>query len=160
HYLYPPLFAILVGPLAAIDSQWQGVIWYAISLLMAWGCYTECRRIWRWLSADENSSATASVSAAETTVPTWIFWLARATVLLPALNCLQRGQVGILLAYLLLLGFRCVVASRTSWGMLFGGVVLALPITIKVIPALPVACLCLLLAAVAARQHWNPVQTK
>src|SRR5262249_6125599 len=26
HYLYPPLFAILVGPLAAIDSQWQGVI--------------------------------------------------------------------------------------------------------------------------------------
>lgn len=159
HYLYPPLFAILVAPLAALDTQWQGVIWYTISLLMAWGCYVECRRIWRWLSADKKSSTATSV-AANPAVPMWIFWLAGATVLFPALNCLQRGQVGILLTYFLLLGFRCVVTSRTSWGVLFGGVALALPIATKVIPALPVVCLCLLLAAVAARQHWNPAHTK
>lgn len=160
HYLYPPLFAILVAPLAALDTQWQGVIWYAISLLMAWGCYVECRRIWQWLSADDNPSTAACAAAVRTSVPMWISWLAGATVLFPVLNCLQRGQVGILLTYFLLLGFRCVVASRTSWGVLFGGVALALPIATKVIPALPAVCLCSLLAAVAARQHWKPAQTK
>src|SRR4029077_16802845 len=87
HYLYPPLLAVLVSPLAKLDSQWQGVIWYAISLLMAVGCYFECRRIWRWLSASEDSSTTAaSAAVTKTSVPTWIFWLAGATVLLPALN--------------------------------------------------------------------------
>src|SRR5579871_5682653 len=41
HYLYPPLFAILMAPFAALDSQWQGVIWYALSLVALWGCWSE-----------------------------------------------------------------------------------------------------------------------
>src|SRR6516164_6087864 len=43
HYLYPPLFAILVAPLGLLDSQWQAAAWFAISILAAWGSYFECR---------------------------------------------------------------------------------------------------------------------
>lgn len=143
HYLYPPLFAILVSPLSGLDSQWQAVIWFFISLLMVWGCFAESRRIWKWLCSKDESAAEYGAAA-------YIFRLAGATALLPALNCLQRGQVGILLAYLLLLGFRVVLVNRSRWSALSGGVILALPIAIKVIPALPVAFLCVQLALAAA----------
>ena len=46
-YLYPPLFAILLAPLAALAPQWQAVVWYFVSLLFALGCWRESRRIWR-----------------------------------------------------------------------------------------------------------------
>jgi len=168
HYLYPPLFAILVAPLSGLDSQWQAVIWYAISLLMLWGCYTESRRIWRWLCSPNTPHAAAKNFAANDapqfrnspSLPAYIFWLAGATVLLPALNCLQRGQVGILLTYLLLLGFRCVLTSRSIWSALAAGIVLALPVAIKVIPALPVGILCLQLLAAAGLHHWRGPSTK
>jgi hypothetical protein len=65
------------------------------------------------------------------------------TVLLPALECLQRGQVGIALVYPLLLGFRLTLSGR-SWPIwCLGGVVLGWPIVVKLIPALPVAVLVL-----------------
>jgi hypothetical protein len=185
HYHLPPLFAIIVAPLSALDSQWQGIVWYAISLLALWGCFSECRRIWFWLLAT-NSVATATSSTAPfenfaasgggsapvpasrpifkshplQTMPLGIFWLAAATVLLPILNCLQRGQLGIAVTYLLLLGFRSVLTSRTMTGALLGGIILALPVVIKVIPALPVAVVCLQFLAIAVRQHFAVVTTK
>ncbi|HZZ27482.1 MAG TPA: glycosyltransferase family 87 protein [Pirellulales bacterium] len=162
HYLYPPLFAILVAPLSGLNSQWQAVIWYAISLFTLWGCYVECRRIWKWLSATNPSSAVENIrgkkdvlpSGDSSTLPAYFFWLAGATVVLPVLNCLQRGQVGILLAYLLLWGFRCVVSSRTWKSAVAAGIILALPVVVKVIPALPVGILCLQLLATAALHRW------
>ena len=167
HYLYPPLFAILVAPLAKLDSQWQGVIWYIISLLTAWGCFVESRRIWyRLPPCRQNSSPEQHSNLPEQAInqrfhnmPTYIFWLGGATVLLPALNCLQRGQVGILLTYLLLLGFRYTITSRTGWGMFLGGIILALPVAIKIIPALPVGFLCLFLLMAAVKRRWTAVAT-
>ena len=46
-YLYPPLFALLVSPLASLDSKSQVVVWYIISVVLAfappaWG--GECPR--------------------------------------------------------------------------------------------------------------------
>jgi hypothetical protein len=165
HYLYPPLFAILVAPLAVLNTQWQGVVWYAISLLTLWGCYAESRHIWQWLQG-ENFSSTARGNSGDLQVaqnlpmPSYIFWLAGATVLLPVLNCLQRGQVGILITYLLLLGFRCVLTSRTWRGSFVAGLVLALPVVIKLIPALPVVFLCGLLLAAAAAHRWPDMATE
>ena len=49
HYLYPPLLAIVLAPLAKLDSQWQVVIWYFFSLAVAWGCCYESLRLLRWL---------------------------------------------------------------------------------------------------------------
>ena len=51
-YLYPPLFAILLAPLAALDTQWQSVVWFFLSLAFCWGCYRESLRIWRHFVTD------------------------------------------------------------------------------------------------------------
>ncbi|HTQ40145.1 MAG TPA: glycosyltransferase family 87 protein [Pirellulales bacterium] len=159
HYHLPPLLAILVAPLSALDTQWQGVIWYAMSLVMLWGCYTECRRIWQSLCAAEDLQI-GKVATTDSpgpnrlaSLPNYFYWLAAATVLLPVLNCLQRGQLGILVTYFLLLGLRCVLTSRTVHGAMVAGIILALPVTVKVIPALPVGIICLQLLAVAVRHH-------
>jgi hypothetical protein len=61
-----------------------------------------------------------------------------AAVVLPALNCLQRGQVSVLKIYLLMVGFRCWLQYRGAWGRLLAGNLLAMPIVLKIIPALPV----------------------
>ncbi len=141
HYLYPPLFAMLMSPLAALDPQWQSVALFAINVLTAWGCYVECRRWWAWLRTSDTSAS------ATNRMPKAIFWLAAATVLLPALNCMQRGQVSILLMYPLLLGFRWAVTGQAWTGMALGGIVMAFPATVKLVPALPVAFVCCELVA-------------
>jgi hypothetical protein len=163
HYLYPPLFAILVAPLSPLDSQWQAMIWYAISLLAVWGCYIESERLWKWLRSTDNCqgaptilpSAAALKKQHSPLLPSYVLWLAGATVLLPILNCLQRGQVGVLLAYLLLLGLRCVLTSRTLVGALIGGLVLALPVAVKLTPVLPAGFLCLQLLAASYLDRWS-----
>jgi len=50
HYLYPPLFALIVAPLSVLDTESQVVIWYAINVAISFGCYGEARRLWRLLS--------------------------------------------------------------------------------------------------------------
>ena len=73
---------------------------------------------------------------------TWYPWLgiaALCTAIMPTLNCLQRGQVGVLKLYLLLLGFRLVLCGRRWPAWLGGGIVLALCIVLKLVPLLPVA---------------------
>jgi hypothetical protein len=134
YYLYPPLFALLVSPLAALDFKGQVVVWYLISLILAFGCYSESRRLWILLVASDAGEAAVGHNSAFR-----IGACAGLTVLLPTLECLQRGQVGIALLYPLLLGFRLAVFGR-SWPVYcLGGVVLAWPIVVKLIPALPVA---------------------
>ena len=54
-YLYPPLFAILVAPLHALDAQWQVVVWFFISLGLLWGLYRESCRLLRLVMVDERS---------------------------------------------------------------------------------------------------------
>ena len=83
--------------------------------------------------------------------PVWLAWLAAATVALPTLNCLQRGQVGVVLVYLLLFGLRLVIVSRKMRVVFLGGIVLALAATIKLTPILPVGLFAILLLALAWR---------
>jgi hypothetical protein len=141
HYLYPPLFALVVAPLSSLDTQTQSMVWYFVSVAACFGLWRECRRVWRHLER------TTYVSP-----PAWLGWLAAGAVVLPALNCLQRGQVGVVLVYLLLLGLRLVLTSTTMRGVALGGLVLALPVTIKLTPLLPVGFLALLLVATAWRR--------
>ena len=126
HYLYPPLFALLVSPLAALDFKSQVVVWYIISIVLAFGCCNEARRLWTLLVASDSGEADVSRNAGFR-----IGACAGLTVLLPTLECLQRGQVGIALLYPLLLGFRLTLGVR-SWPIWFlGGVVLGWPIVVK-----------------------------
>jgi hypothetical protein len=127
-YLYPPLFAILVSPLHALAPQNQVVVWFAISVLAAWGCYRECLKIANVVTRGTPFEA----------IPPWIVWATLAAVALPTLNCLQRGQVGLLQMFLLLWGFRLLVESRSALKSFAAGTVLALPIVLKVTPLVTV----------------------
>jgi hypothetical protein len=132
-YLYPPLFAILVAPLHALSPQAQVLIWFGASALMWWTCYTECVRIARAALPGEPDRGLFGP------VPPWIGWLAVAAAMLPAFNCLQRGQVEVAKMYLLLLGFRLIIERRSSLRSLLGGLTFALAIALKVTPVLPAA---------------------
>jgi len=151
HYLYPPLFALLVSPLAALDFKSQVVVWYIISIVLAFGCYRESRRLWTLLVTSDADQAGTGPGLAF-----WVGACAGLTVLFPALECLQRGEVGIALVYPLLLGFRLTLSGR-SWPIwCLGGVVLGWPIVVKLIPALPVVFLVLLRWAAAMAPIRSP----
>lgn len=136
-YLYPPLFALLVSPLAYLSTPWQATVWFWLSALMALGCSYELRRLVpTFLQAEREPNDP----------PRWLFVTALAAALFPAFNCLQRGQMGLALVYPLLLGFRLIWLGRTGWAHLSGGVLLSLPIALKLTPALPAVCALALLA--------------
>jgi hypothetical protein len=144
-YLYPPLFAILVSPLHALEPQNQVIIWFFISLAACWGCYLEVLRIGRQvLPADRPQGLFGPI-------PTCLGAVAVSAATLPALNCLQRGQVGTVKLYLLLLGFRLLIQQRSLVKPLWGGCLLALAITLKITPIVP-ACVVIAQQALAA---WN-----
>lgn len=182
-YLYPPLLALLVAPLGYLEPQNQVFVWYLISLGFCLGCYIESRRLFeavvRYVGGPGYSgppappasiaSGSGDCSAARTrdcpggvallaggNLKSVLGWGAFAAALLPTLNCLQRGQVGVLKLYLLLLGVRVVLTSRSRWGCLAGGAILALPAVMKIIPALPAGVFLLAVVAGAwARRRRN-----
>jgi hypothetical protein len=87
-----------------------------------------------------------SFASAHSPAPRWLVACAAGAMLLPTLNCLQRGQVGLLIAYFVLLGLRLVVASRSWLGWAAGGMALALAITVKLTPLMPALFLLAMLA--------------
>ncbi|MBI3838018.1 MAG: DUF2029 domain-containing protein [Planctomycetia bacterium] len=147
-YLYPPLFAILLAPLHHLPPQAQVLVWFFLSVLMGWGCYLECVRIGRALLPSTDARGAFGP------IPSWIGYGAIFAALLPALNCLQRGQVSVAKMYLLLVGFRWLVQSRSVLRSFAAGAVLALPIVLKITPALPVGFLVIQQLAAA----WNAQQ--
>ena len=116
-YLYPPLFAIVVAPLHALPPQAQVLVWFALEradglgLLSANACGSPgpC--------CPTSPSAESSVRFPPGSARPRVL-----AALLPALNCLQRGQVGVAKLYLLLLGFRLLgrKAARVARSLLAG----------------------------------------
>lgn len=146
-YLYPPLFALLVAPMSAMTPPWQATLFFAISVGLCLGSYFECRRLLATLvdaqvmtPADRKFFLTLNI-------------VAGLTVLFPALNCLQRGQLGVVLLYPLLLGFRLVFVEQGRIAWFLGGLVLALPVVLKLTPMLPVGCVLLALAIAIYRRR-------
>jgi len=140
-YCYPPLFALLVSPLDKLDSRVQVSIWFFISVAVVWGIYRECTRLFL------RFAELAGYRPGDTAFPRWIAWAGIAMVILPIMNCLQRGQVDVLKLYLVLLGIRLSLLG-TSWQAWFaGGVAMASAIVLKVTPALPVGFVVTMLAA-------------
>jgi hypothetical protein len=129
HYLYPPLFALFVAPLSVFDTESQVVIWYVFNVVMAFGSIVESRRLW------------ALVTAAVPERPRLLPICAALSSFLPFLDCMQAGQLGIGILYMLLLGFRLVLQDQSLGKCFLGGLFLALPPVIKLVPSLPVACL-------------------
>jgi len=122
-----------VSPLHHLAPEDQVSVWFVVSVLTAWGCYRESVRIARAVmpaSSDEGWFGP---------VPTWLACAALAAAIIPSLNCLQRGQVGLAKLYLLLLGFRLLIESRSIGRSFLAGTVLALSIVLKLTPVVPVA---------------------
>lgn len=153
HYLYPPLFALLVAPLHALPTSWQGVTWFLLSLLMAAGCLSECRKIVQRIQEAFEGRQPAD----RRNLPGWIVLAAAAAILFPFLNTLQRGQVGIAVLWPLLLGFRVISEAQSRFRWFWGGTLLALPVVMKITPALPVAILLLQQFVAAVRTERSPI---
>ncbi len=120
HYLYPPLLALLVSPVAGLRPEHQGLCWLLVNLALAAACVAEARRL----------------------LPRPPWWVTAAAVLAayhPVVTTMRFGQVGLLLLWLLLLGFRLVLGGRRSAAA--GGLILALAAVIKVVPLLPAGVL-------------------
>ncbi len=137
HYAYPPLFALLVSPLAGLSFPDQVVAWFAISVGLGVLCALECVRLVRVVQRQEPGAAAAPL-------PRWMIAAAVVSALLPALDTLQRGQVALALIWPLLLGLRLAIKARGPLAAGLAGVVLALPIAIKLTPVIPVALLALI----------------
>jgi hypothetical protein len=136
-YLYPPLFAIVVSPLHALPSTGQVCVWFVLSVGMAFGCYFEMRRLVDLLNHQ------TVFGKDHRRLLSWIGFAALLAVMLPILNCLQRGQVEVLKLYLLLLGLRLALAGTGARQWCLAGVVFAMASILKLTPLLPVACLIL-----------------
>src|SRR5262249_12073224 len=115
HYLYPPLFALLVAPLSVFDTESQVVIWYVANVAFTFGCFVNGR----WLLQ--------RATAAKPDSNLWVAGLAILAVFLPFLDCMQAGQLGIAILCLLMLGFRYGLQGKSPSTWFFGGVILALP---------------------------------
>jgi hypothetical protein len=129
HYLYPPLFALLVAPLSLLDTSSQVGFWYAINVLLTFGCVVEAKRLCRIVGGPEYHGLL------------WIGAFAFLAMVLPFLDCMQAGQLGIAILYFLMLGCRLVLEGRSLVVGFLGGVTLSLPASIKLVPALPVVFL-------------------
>jgi len=149
HYAYSPLFALVVSPLARLDLRYQVMVWYAISVGLGALCVAESCWLVALIRRDRPSAAAAGV-------PRWIAASALLSVILPALDGLQRGQLGLLITWLLLLGLRCSLAASNWMAAGLGGLVLALPVSIKLTPLLPVALL--VLVGLRARREGNATE--
>src|SRR5262245_11955071 len=117
HYAYPPLFALLVSPLARLSFPHQVVAWYTISVGLGILIGMECRRIVRAIRRKEPAAAAAPLQR-------WMILAGALSALLPAIDTLQRGQLALALTWLLLLGLRLAIEARGPLGAWLAGVVL------------------------------------
>jgi len=130
HYLYPPLFALLVAPLSVFDPESQVVIWYFVNVGLAFACLGEIHRIWRLVS--DRAGPGRSL---------WVGACGGLAAFLPFLDCMQAGQLGIAILYVLMAGFRLFLQGGSWPGRFLAGLVLALPAVVKLVPSLPVVFL-------------------
>lgn len=131
-YIYPPLFALLVSPLAPLPEPWQAAVFFVICAGFAFGGYCEVR----WLL-----DLVRTRDGADRKSESLILILAGAAAAFPTLNCLQRGQAGLFLLYPLLAGLRLALGRQSVVRWIAAGGLLSLAAVAKLTPALPVATL-------------------
>lgn len=143
-YQYPPLLASLLQPISALSTPTQSLLFGLLSAALALALLDESRRWWRLL-ADPPDGPHA-------TLPLFIAIAAALACFFPLLNTLQRGQVGLLVLWPLMAGFRLLWSGGTPLQRGLGGVLLAFPAVLKFIPIMPVGIAALMMLAAA----WPP----
>ena len=143
-YTYPPLFAILMVPLVPLIPPVEAGVFYAASVALGLAMGRWCERLERGLATEAGVRGPSEA----------LRWLIIVGVLLPVLNTLQRGQVGVILGALLCGGVAMVVLRRELWAAVVGGLMLSLAMVIKVTPLVPAGAFAAALGGVALRRWW------
>jgi len=121
HYNYPPLFAIVMVPLAMLPLFWASLTWYVISVgLLAW-TVSMCVGM---VGKDPPQRNEWSLYALPVCVMAW-----------PLISALTRGQASVLLMWLVVATFFYGRGGRSA----LGGLCLAGAIVLKVFPVLLLA---------------------
>jgi len=116
-YIYPPVVAVLLRPLALIPFAAARLIWYALNLaLVPATLLLVCRsmRIARGINV-------AALSLAALVFP-------------PTYDTLLFGQINILLLFLIVVALYCITLPPTTARELLAGVALGLAVSIKLFP--------------------------
>jgi len=153
HYLYPPLFAMLVAPLHNLHPELQAVAWFLINVALIFACYFECARLVVYLKRSEEGPAHPRA------FPGWLAFTPFLSIFLFGITCLELGQVSILLLYLLLLGLRLVVAGRSWRAWALGGAAMAGAVALKLVPVLPAVVLLVGLVLAPHTPEGDPAQS-
>lgn len=138
HYLYPPLFALLLLPTGGLRPEHQAALWFWLNYALAVGVFGLSRRILVHAAARRSLAG-----CGEEHVPWWLCGGAFLAVLPATIDCLQRGQVSVWLLFWLLFGYVLLVVSDRPVAWWFGALALALSVATKVTPLLPVGFLLL-----------------
>ena len=83
-----------------------------VNVVLTWGCFREGRQLWRVIAGSDQHKLM------------WMGVCAGCAVVLPILDCMQAGQLGIAILYLLMLGSRLVLEGRSLAVWFLGGVAL------------------------------------
>jgi hypothetical protein len=131
YYMYLPAFAVAMLPFGLLSAGWGAGIWYVLSVLMLAHMIhvsvTIAKRFFPKTRLDD----------------TWLYTLATLAIAWPAISGLARGQVSIVLAWLVTLSIWLMLERRN----ILAGLCLAGGIIIKIFPAL-------LLAYFIWRKRW------
>ena len=143
YFLYPPAFLLVVLPVADLAYEDQAFVWYLFSLLLLLATAYEGRRIARWDHQETGTMPTGTLQ--------FLCIAAALAILLPTLNCLQRGQVGAFLLYFLVLGLRVFLERSGVVSSFAAGIIVMLPAAVKIPLLLPSALLSMSLCLHAFR---------
>ena len=130
-YQYPPFFGTVMGPLSSFETKTQSLLFGLFSIVLVFGVYFETKRLIH-LFASSHLGPGDGLRRGGLDPPEWIGICAGIAFALPMLNTIQRGQVGLLVIYPLMLGFRLTWTCRPS----LGGIALAFPAVLKILPTL------------------------
>jgi len=141
HYVYPPLFAILMTPLADpphgedrtgyLPYEVTVGLWYVITMVLGVAGIGILAR-----TVEEPFSNLAAGRGRRFSLHWWALRTAPLLILFPAIaRCQSRGQVDLLIAFFLC----CVAASTLKGRRLRAGLWLSAAICVKVIPAILLA---------------------
>ena len=130
-YIYVPFFGTILGPLGKIDTKSQSLLFGLFSMLLVLGVYIESKHLLRFFSSPHLQLG-GRHGRSGIDPPLWIPICAAIAFTIPMLNTIQRGQVGLMVIYPLMLGFRLSWTCRP----MAGGIALAFPAVLKVLPTL------------------------
>lgn len=121
-YIYPPLFAVALMPLAKLSTGSAATVWYVLNVALLAAVYVCWRRL--------------LVFAGILAPPRWLVVSATIAMALPVVSTLQGGQVSLLILFCAIAAFALAVMGDRPASAIIAGSLLALATCVKLYPGL------------------------